>query len=113
MSDPNRLIERMLEEGDERVPMAAARAIKRFEGWKLSDGQALKRIRQCIRGDANRGVKLTWLPIIVRVCTYYGSPELITGMIDEVRRDTEYEMRSEARQMRTVRPSDQQGRRIA
>lgn len=108
--NPDQLIETMMNSHDE-LPLKVAEAIRDFEGWKLDVEQSLKRIRQCLRADANRGFKLRWLPIVVRLTTYYGGPELITGLIDEVRRDTEYELRQDAGEMRFARSGRDIGRR--
>ena len=102
---PSEAITQMID-ADSRLPMACARAIKKYEGWRMSDAESLKRLRQCLRLSANRGVKVDWLPIIVRLCVHFDAPELVTGLIDEARRDAEYELRREQREspMRSVKP---------
>lgn len=86
------------------MALQLARAIKRLEGWRCSDTEARKRLRQCLHGTAGRHFCVDWLEIFAATCVDHGATEPVTGTLDTARRDREYELRQEARQMRTVRP---------
>lgn len=47
---------------------------------------------------------LSLSPLYDRSAARDGGPELITGLLDQARRNAGYELRREARQMRTVGP---------
>lgn len=92
-------------DGHQAFALALARAIRQIEGWALSDTESRKRIRQCLRGTAGRHFCVDWVPIAAGLGVRFGVAEPVTGLIDAARRDAEYELRKEAREMRTVRPA--------
>lgn len=66
-------------------------AVRAFEGWRMTPQEVWRRIRQAAR--PRRGVHLTgrrhfegdWALIAVRICTYYGGPDLVSDLFDEAR----------------------------
>lgn len=102
---PREAIVRMLASHD-RLPMACARAIKRYEGWKITDGEAYKRMIQTLRGSADRHFEIDWYPIVIRMAVHFEVPELVVALFDEVRRDAEHEKKTAPRKMLSVRPRE-------
>lgn len=100
-------------ERNEGMALALARAVRQLEGWSLSDGEARKRIVQCLRGSAGRHFCVDWIPIFAGLCVDFDDREPVTGCIDEARRDREYQLRQERRQMISVRPTSRGGKRSA
>lgn len=86
------------------VALALARVIKQAEGWRVSDTEAIQRIRQCLRGTAGRHFEVDWLLLVVDVFVRFELREPITGLLDERRRDREHQLRQESRAMRKVEP---------
>lgn len=109
---PREAILEVIDRNDE-LALALARAIRQLEGWAISDTESRHRIRQCLRGTAGRHFCVDWVPVFAGLCVDFEESEPVTGLIDAGRRDREYALRQEAREMRTVRPSQRDGRRRA
>lgn len=107
------LREQMLDivESHDGFALQLARQIKQLECWRVSDEEARKRIRQCLRGTAGRHFCVDWLEIFAAACVDHSAHEPVTGAMDQARRDREYELRQEARQMRFVRHEQRERRR--
>lgn len=89
---------------EDGLALALARVIKQVEGWRVSDTEAIQRVRQCLRGTAGRHFELDWALLVVDVFIRHDLRDPIVPILDERRRDREHERRQEARTMRTVRP---------
>lgn len=89
---------------EDGVALALARVIKQAEGWRVSDTEAIQRVRQCLRGTAGRHFEIDWALLVVDVFVRFEIREPVTGLLDERRRDREYERRQESRAMRKVEP---------
>lgn len=68
---------------------ACADAIAEHEGWALTEDQARDRVRQCLR-KADRNFDVDWQPIVLAIVGKAGGPDLVTGLLDQARRDGEY-----------------------
>lgn len=91
-----------------------ARAIKRFEGWRLSDEAARHRVMQTLREGSSRHFSSDWIPIVVRFVAYHGGADLVSPLISEAM----YEGRREADELERQGPKrapkrDRQGRASA
>lgn len=99
-------------ERHEGMSLALARAVKQFEGWRCTDTEARRRLAQCLRGTAGRHFCVDWVPIFAGICVDFDEREPVTACIDEARRDREYALRQERRQMMTVRPDRHRSRSV-
>jgi hypothetical protein len=79
------LARRMIE--DAECEQAVADAIGRHEGWIMPPDERRRRVAQCLRGHANRHFCADWLPILVRIVVANGGDDVITGLLDQARRD--------------------------
>jgi len=103
MTTPRAAILEIIDRND-GLALALARAIRQAECWRCSDTDALKRVRQCLKGTAGRHFCANWVPIFAGLCVDFDEREPVTGIVDEARRDREYELRQERRQMMRVEP---------
>ena len=98
---------------NDELALALARAVRRLEGWRVSDTEARNRTRQALRGTAGRHFCVDWVPVFAGLCVDFDEQEPVTGLIDEARRDREYELRREREDRRTmlrVEPRERQRR---
>lgn len=89
---------------EDGVALALSRVIKQAEGWRVSDTEALQRVRQCLRGAAGRHFEVDWLLLVVDVFVRFDLRDPVVPLLDERRRDREHERRQETRAMRRVEP---------
>lgn len=100
---PREAILKMIDSEDD-LALYCARAIKQYEGWTCSDQEALHRFRQCLRGVANRHTEIDWYPVLQDIFVRYGVPDMVSPLTYDARREAEYKLRQDAREMRAVRP---------
>lgn len=72
-----------------------ADAIGEFEHWSLSPKQRIDRMRQCLShdGDGSRHFCVNWQPIVLEIVAKAGGVELVTGLLDQARREGEHARR--------------------
>ena len=98
---------------EDGVALALARVIKQAEGWRVSDTEAIQRVRQCLRGTAGRHFELDWALLVVDVFIRFDLRDPVVPLLDERRRDREHDLRREAREMRRVAAPSARRREIA
>lgn len=67
------------------VELEAAQAVKRFEGWTLSDEAARHRLMQTLGESSPRHFSAEWLPIVIRIAVFHGGDDLVASILDEAR----------------------------
>lgn len=97
---------------DDGVATALAMTIRQHEGWVCSPTEAKKRVRQCLRGVAGRHFEIDWLELVSDVFVDFDLREPVTPLIDARRRDREYALRQERREMMKVHPTRRRVREV-
>lgn len=106
---PREAILEMLEH-DDSLALYCGRAVKLYEGWAISDEEARARLRQTLRGTAGRHFEIDWFPVLADIFARHSVPDMVSPLFYDARREAEYRLRDEARQMRTVRPAHESKR---